>query len=772
VKRTAWAIAWIVDHPIRTLLVVFAVSAALAVPIVQLKMETDLRGFMSKSDPVVQRVDRAEALYGRTVGLTVMLVNGSGVFNRRSLAAIERMETGFGAILGVKEVRSPLSAQVITGTSEALSVAKAAPGGRAPDTDAGIAALRERIMDSRLLRDAFVSSDERAAAISVELAADADEAAITDRMLEIIGSVGDDADAIYLNGDAYFDTLISEGMGRDWSILFPSALLAITVILFLTFLNGRGVAIPLLVVVLSVILALGIMALVGFPMTVVSFIAPVLLLAIGIADGIHILNRYSEALATGLSKRTAILVTMDEMRGPVVMTSLTTSVAFLSLLSSFFLPQRHFGVIAAIGVIAAMTLSLVAIPAVLSLLKPTRVRARGRAPRPLTRALLAFERLILRRHRVVLAVGAVLLVGTAAALPLLRVETANEEMLGPDHPAVRILQQMDDHFSGAGRVLIEIDTEVPDGLKDPAVLTNMLALEAFLASEGIHKTISLTDLVREMNQRFHANDPDHFTIPEERSLVSQLLLLFTFQGGSMGDMALGDFSAGTILGLYPTPSTAEMSDLARRIQTYLDENFTGSVTAEMIGETVLMDRVLTRMNQSQFVGLGTTIGAVGVIVMLLMESIVAGLIALIPLVLTVSVSMGIMAYGGIPLDLMTLMVSSIAIGIGVDYSIHFIARLRHEIRRNANPRRAAEETIRTTGRSIIYNALTVALGFFVLVFASFKGIRFFGIQIAITMAVSALSAISIIPAILIEWQPGFLQRRTNRTGPPAENEPS
>ena len=131
-----------------------------------------------------------------------------------------------------------------------------------------------------------------------------------------------------------------------------------------------------------------------------------------------------------------------------------------------------------------------------------------------------------------------------------------------------------------------------------------------------------------------------------------------------------------------------------------------------------------------------------------------------------------MAYGGIPLDLMTLMVSSIAIGIGVDYSIHFIARLRHEIRRNADPRRAAEETIRTTGRSIIYNALTVALGFFVLVFASFKGIRFFGIQIAITMAVSALSAISIIPAILIEWQPGFLQRRTNRTGPPAENEPS
>jgi len=495
-------------------------------------------------------------------------------------------------------------------------------------------------------------------------------------------------------------------------------------------------------------------------MTMVTFIVPVLLLAIGIADGIHVLNRYNEEVVKGLPKRNAILNTMDEMKGPVVMTSLTTGAGFLSLLSSFFIPQKHLGVIAAVGVLAAMVLSLVLIPAILSLLKSPKVRQQEKGLRPLTRALLGFERLVIRRRRVVLVFAVIVLAAMVAGLPLLRVETSNEEMLGENHPAIQIMKLSDRYFSGSAQVMIEIDTQKRDGLKDPAVLSQMLALEEFLETEGITKTISLTTLVREMNQKFHADDPAYYVIPEDPKLVSQLLLLFTFQGGNLGDMALGDFSAGTTIGLYPMPSTSEMSRLSREVQGYLDEHFNGGTAARarMVGMTVMMDRMMTRMTQSQMIGLGTTIAAVAVIVILLMGSIVAGLVAMIPLLLTVAISMGIMAYSGIPLDIMTLMVSAIAVGIGVDYSIHFISRFRREYRRDQDAHRALQGTIRTTGRGITYNALTVALGFFILVFASFKGIRFFGLQIALTMVISAVSAISIIPAILVQWQPKFLRR--------------
>jgi len=124
----------------------------------------------------------------------------------------------------------------------------------------------------------------------------------------------------------------------------------------------------------------------------------------------------------------------------------------------------------------------------------------------------------------------------------------------------------------------------------------------------------------------------------------------------------------------------------------------------------------------------------------------------------VTFSMGIMAYTGQPLDIMTLMVSVVAVGIGVDYSIHFISRFRAEYRKDQDAERSLQATIQTTGRGITYNALTVALGFFILIFASFKGIRTFGWQIALTMGVSALSAISVIPAILVQWKPKFLSR--------------
>jgi len=759
-------IRFAVDRPGWTIIGVIAVSLLFLLPLRAIEPETDWREFLSDDDPIIRLMDEAEARYGRTLGILVMLVNDDGLFNEGSLEKIDRLTREIERVPGVKSVTTPLNSQVITGTETSLTVRSAAPRGEVPRTPEEMETFRERVMGSRMLEGNVISSDGTAASISVELEVGADEFAITERIMEIVEPLSEGPDQIYIYGDAYFDAVMADEMERDLSVLFPLALFLMVAVLFLSFLTLRGVLLPILIVLLSIVVAMGFMGAVGFPMTMVSFIAPVLLLAIGIADGIHVLNRYNEEAAKGLPRREAILNTMTEMTGPVVMTSLTTAAGFLSLLSSFFLPQKQFGIVTAVGVLAAMLFSLVLIPAVVSVLKPPRPRRADRGFQPLTRTLIAFERLIVRRRRWVLG-GAVVLLGVMlAGLPRLHVETSNEEFLGEDHPAVQILDRVDRYFSGAMQVMIEIDTGRRDGLKDPAVLEEILALERFLETHGVRKTISLTGLVREMNQKFHSDDPAYYVIPGDRNLVSQLLLLFTFSGGTLGNMALGDFSAGVVVGLYPMKSTRDISHLARTVDEFLRGRFPpgGGVRARMVGATVLMDRLMTRMTQSQMIGLGTTIVAVGVIVSVLMGSIIAGLIALIPLVLTVAISLGIMAYTGTPLDLMTLMVSAIAVGIGVDYSIHFISRFRSEYRTDEDAERSLQATIQSTGRGIAYNALTVALGFFILVFAAFKGVRSFGLQIALTMAVSALSAITIIPAILIEWQPKFLSRRPRARG--------
>ena len=752
--------ALIVDHPYFTIGVILLITLGFLAFIPRLRMDTDFSHYIDKDDPTVMAMERAEDRYGAQALLMVAVENENGIFNRETLEKISAMEQAFAELAGVDEVTGPLSAQVITGTATTLTVGPAATGEEVPETSEAMAAYRERVMASSTVRDYIVSSDGKAAVILIKLRIDADKIEVAKQVVAIVAEYDSASDNIYITGLPYMNLVLTRLMGDDLKVLIPLVILMIIIVLYFSFRNLRGVLLPLLVVSISAVWTLGLMAIFDVPVTIISFILPVILMAIGIADGIHVLNRYHEETAKGLLKREAILNTMEEMRGAVVMTSLTTMGGFLALLSSYLIPQRQFGLFTAAGVLAAMILSLVLIPALLSVLRVPRKRARGEADGILTRTLSGFERVILRHRRIVLVGSVVLFLSFLAGLPLLQIETSQVEFLGVKNPVVQAIDVMDRHFSGSEQVMIEIDTGNRDGLKDPALLNKIVALQEFLEEKGVRKTISLADMVREMNQKFHADDPEYYLIPQDRKLVSQLLLLFTFQGGDLGSMALGDFSAGEVMGLYTMEGSAEQVQLVQAIQAYLDDHFTGSVRAEMVGPTRVQSSLHARIAKSQITSLGTSILAAGLIVTLLMGSVVAGSISLIPLVLTVVISFGVMAYSGTPLNMATLMVSSITIGIGIDYAIHFVSRFRREIRTGKDGDQALQATIQTTGRGIAYNALALALGFVILVVSSFKGARDFGLLVSMTMVISAMSAFTVIPAILITFKPKFLTRKS------------
>ena len=588
-------IRFAVDHPIWTIVATLLLAAGLAYPIQFLEQETDFREFMADDDPIIVLMDEAEERYGRSWGMMVMLFNEDGIFNDATLGKIEQMTDGIEAIPGIKSVSTPLNSQTIVGTETALSVRKVAPGGVAPQTTEDMEIFRERLMADENLIGGVVSENGQAALINIELEVGADEYAITPDVVAIVDENQGDGDTFYIYGDAYFDTIMAEEMEADTTLLFPLAILVMVVLLFASFVTIRGILLPVAIVLLSVIVAMGAMVLFGFPMTTMSFIAPILLLAIGIADAIHVLNRYNEEIAKGIEKRDAIFNTMKEMKTPVVMTSLTTAVGFLSLLSAFLVPQRHFGIVTAVGVLAAMVFSLVLIPAVFSLLKKPRVRDLKKGLRPLTRVLMAFEKAIVGHRKIVMLVALVIFGVMAAGIPRLRVETSNEEFLGKDHEAVQVLDFTADYFSGDMSVMVEFDTGRRDGLKDPAVLNAMLDLEEFLLENGVAKTFSLTMLVRQMNEKFNADDPAYYVIPESQQMIAQLLILYTFQGGTLGDMAVGDFSAGTVTGMYLMESSGNVSRLARLVQGYLDEHFPegGDLRVRMIGATTVSYTHLT-----------------------------------------------------------------------------------------------------------------------------------------------------------------------------------
>jgi hypothetical protein len=284
----------------------------------------------------------------------------------------------------------------------------------------------------------------------------------------------------------------------------------------------------------------------------------------------------------------------------------------------------------------------------------------------------------------------------------------------------------------------------------------MIDLEAYLCTLGVTKTSSVTGLVRELNLRFHADDPAFYAVPSERKQVSQLLALFSFQGGDFGTVALPDFSAGEIAGYYPRADGETKAKLVRDVRAYLGEHFAGDVKAEMVGPTQFFDSMSRQLIRSLISNIYSSALIVWLIVAAIMGSLLAGLISLIPLAFTLLAVFAVMALSGVTLNIASATIASITMGTGIDYAIHFVSRYRSEMRVDGDRVRSAERTARTAGRAILFNAAAVGAGFLVLCVSKFMAFRSFGGLLGLAMAASGTAALTILPAVLATLRPRFV----------------
>lgn len=743
---------WIVDHARWVVGAVGALTLALVFPLFSLETNVDFATYMNPEDPAYILMKNAEDRYGSQSLLMVAVIAPGGVFQATTLAKIEELETRLAAIPGVEEIQGPLSQDVIASSETALDVGPAARGGRAPRTAEEIAAYRGRVMGVASMRGLLVAEDGSAAAILVTMEKDASEYAVSEAVRDVVREVGTPPERFSISGEAYMMLSLTESMQSDLYLLIPIVLAAMCLVLFLSSRSLRGIFVPLAVVALAVVWMFGPMGILGIKVSIMTFVLPVLLLAIGIAYGLHVMQRYAEEISTGKPQREAVIDAATGISGAVVMAGLTTVGGFLSLLTCYMPLFREFGVTAAIGVVLALVLALVVVPALLALLPPPKqhgLKERAVADGRLARTLGAAVRGIVGRPRPFLVAVLALVVGLGVAVPLLRTDSSMAAFLGEEHVAIRGMTDFDQHFSGGEQLMIEIDTARRDGLKEPALLEEMLDLEEYLRTLGVRKTSSITDLVRELNLRFHADDPAFYAIPAERKQVSQLLALFAFQGGDFGTVALPDFSAGEIVGFYPRADGATKASLVRDIRAYLAAHFTGDVQAEMVGPTQFFDSMSRQLIRSLISNIYSSAIIVCLIVAAIMGSLVAGAISLIPLAFTLLVVFALMALSGVTLNIASATIASITMGTGIDYAIHFLARYRSEMRADANCARSAEKTARTAGRAILFNAAAVAAGFLVLFASKFMAFRSLGGLLALAMMASAAAALTIIPLVLV-----------------------
>ncbi len=749
----------VVDHPHLTLAAILIVTLFFLAFIPQIRFETDFKKFLPERDEAVQRMQQAEKIFGSQEFFMVLIEAPDTVFKIPTIAKIRQMEEKFKTLRGVDDVIGPTTATVISATQKTLVIEPAAeilP--RAPEE---LELYRRKVMGDRNLRGYIFAESEKAAGIILKLNPYLDDtAALVEGVTEIAESYEESGLVIYVGGVPQLRTSIARSMQEDLKLLTPLVILVMELLVFMAFGTGRGVALPFLLMILGTLWTVGTMALVRSPMTPFSFFLPVMLIMISKAYAIYTVNRYyEEAMHHGrLSKREIIINTMQDMGKPLAMDALAEIAGFLSLLAATLWPQRTFGLFIAVGVFYTLVINFTLLPAILALL-PISKKQYDYEHGWLPNALVRFGRLIDRRRGWVLGVAGAILIAFAVAIPHLRVETTPSEFLGKDHPAMIASNALERHLGGSMQLSILIDTGRPGGLQDPAVLRKIVALQEYLKEQPEYggNVTSLANLVREMNQKFHADDPSYYVIPADSKLAAQLLTLFTFSGGNLGHMATLDFSRGEVVARTKLLSSAQIATLTQRVESYLQEHF--QARAKLVGPEQAWASLATRTLPDTGRTLLLALIAAFLIVALLLRSLVAAIVAVSPMILTIVMNLGTMSYLGLPLDLASLMIGSIAVGVGIDYTINFMVRWKTEIERGHSLSEAHEIAMRTMGRGILFNAITLTAGFAVFYLSDFQGLRNFGLLINLTMIWSFLGCYTLIPALLLTLKPRFLSRR-------------
>ena len=761
---------WIVHHPVWVLVGLGIITVFFGIFVPQIGFLSDLEKMLPQDDPVVQRFEKTKDTFGSqsVVMIAMAAPEGKTIFNLQSLDKLYSLTKDLEPLKDeglLEDVISPANIDTIQGTDVSLIVKHILPG--PPKNQKDVDTFREKALGERELVGSLITADGSAAAIvlKVDPSAEGDQVKIS-RIMKLVDSTiarYQGPEAFYVTGDTpliYYSDLY---MRHDLALLFPVMVLLISTILLVSFRSLRGMALPMGVVLLAVIWTVGLMALCGVKLTIGSFFLPVLLVAVGSAYGIHVVNDYFErSIQSEGSRDELITQVVEEMANPVFIAALTTAIGFLTLLSAFLQPIREFGLFSAVGVIFSFIISLTLIPAVLSLTSvPKEIQRRKEQGSILERGA-GFLAHVVNRHGwvvilIVLGIFGILL----SQIPRLQVETDISKYFRQGSPVIQGMNFVEEHFGGSVQMSVIVDTGRKDGLKDPRVLGFMDKLQDYMESlNPVGKTSSIVNLVKETNYSLHDDNETYYAIPNSARGIAQVLLLYDMGGGKvLKSMVAHNYSEAQITVPVKSIGTHELQKLLQSIQTYIDNNVPPGVTAYTTGMPNIYIRISQKIIQSQITTLFTSFGGVGIVVSLFMGSIVAGLLALIPLVLSVVGNFGTMALTGANLDIATVMISSVVVGIGVDYSVHFITRYRREKLRGHPTEEALFITYNTAGRAILYNAITLTLGFLVLILSQFRALQTLGWLVALTMVSSSLGALLIVPAILGLTHPRFLTRR-------------
>ena len=698
------------------------ITAVLGYLLKDMRINADIFSYLPAGDPAVQLNRYIGQQYGGTQ-LAVVGLEAEDVFAPATLASVRKLTAALEEVDGVEWVTSLANVLDIRKVEDDLHIA--------PLLEAGEEGLRGYTLAKPMYRGRLVSADGRVTILACRIREEADAASTARRMRQAVEGLGI-KERLYFAGLPFQVAEIIRLVSREFLVLVPIAVALILLALALSFRTLRGVLLPLASVLISTVWTIGIMNLLHIPFSIITNIIPVVLLATGSAYGIHVVSAFGETPPPGENRKERAARSLSLVTGPVLLAGLTTMAGFLSFVFGSYLTMiREFGIFSSLGVLLALVVSLTFVPAVLSYLSPPaaeRQTAAGQqdgGQRPARRAgpgiFQRFGGFVLRRARLILAVGAVLAAASIAAVPLVRREVDILSYFSRRTEIRQAERMMKENFGGSTTLQVLVTGDV----QDPRVLARMKGVESFLKTRPqLANVHSAVELLEEMSFAL----VDRRELPATREQAASLF--FLLEGEPMLEQLVRpDRQEALIQGTLANPNYRQLNSLLKDTKAYLASLGQGSGTFRLSGTAVIYSRLDSAIASSQLWSLAAAVAFMFLCNLLLVRSVAGALIGLVPITFTLFLLFGVMGVAGIPLDVTTVLLGSISMGMGIDYTVHFLSRYRHELDRGLDHRSALTGTLNTAGKAILINVLTVSVGFLSLLLCHLLPLRNFGLLI-------------------------------------------
>lgn len=744
---------WIVLHPGISFAAILVVTALLATGLPRLRIEVSAEDLMTADSPSGKLYDEARRKFGSD-DLTLVMVKADDVFTKPVLEAVRRLTNEGRKLEGVRSVTSLATVANLRGTADSLDTDPLLPA-VVPGDAATLADMKREALRNPLFAGNIVAKDARATAVLLHTQVPDGDVAYNQRFAaaleEILANVGRDTGLeVWQVGGPYTKVTLTEFVAQDQARLFPLALVLLLGVLFSMFRAWHAVFIPVTTGLLSITWTLGLMGLLGYPITVLTGLVPVLLVCIGFTEDVHIISEFHQAFAHRRDKEKALLETMETLAVPLLVTTTTTVLGFMTLLTADIRLLKELGIFAPAGFAFNFVLTLVVVPSMLRwwpLPKRLLETPEEEAPDRIGPWMDAIGRFNLRHRRSVIAVSLLVAALFAAAGTRLRVDNDLLSYFREDSALKMRLLDAHESLAGVTNFWVIVDGGRPDAMKDPVALRGIAALQNHLAGvPGIDKTLSMADFVRTMNREIEGGDPLKFVVPDSPELVAQYLLML--DGQDLARYVSNDYSTAAITVRHNVTSTFELNAVLEDMDAWVAANFPGGFQVRATGESILINEASDFMAVNMVSDLVGLLIAVGLVNAAMFMSLKAGFLSLIPNIVPIAVVFGVMGIAGIPLNVGTCMIGAISIGIAVDDTVHYMARYTMELNRHHDEEKAMFATMRAEGRSILSTSLALGAGFFILTFSNFVPTGHFGALSALTMLLAVITEFTMTPTLM------------------------